>query len=288
MDKERNFWIVGGDFRQVKLAEQLEADGHTVHTAALEKGMGKLLRKSPPMDAARAHCVLLPLPVLTEAGLLNAPLGEGEYTIEDIFKKLHPGQVVCGGLVSPAVQEAAREYRLRLYDYYEREELKIANAVPTAEGAIQVAMENMPATLHDSRVLVIGFGRVGKLCAHRFKSLGARVSVAARQCEDWAWAEAYGYGIEDSGRLSYWLGGYDLIVNTVPAMMLDSHHLERVQPGVLIIDLASLPGGVDFDAAREMGLNALSLPGIPGKTAPVTAALAIKNAVYNILHELGV
>lgn len=287
MDRERNFWVVGGDFRQIKLIEMLESDGHTVHTAALEKGFAKMAKQSPPVDAARAHCVILPLPVLKDEKL-NAPLAERTYSLEEILDQLHPGQIVCGGLLSSEVVEKAKERGLRLFDYYEREECKILNAVPTAEGAIQVAMENMPVTLHEARVLVIGFGRVGKLTAHRMKSLGARVTVAARKCEDWAWAQAYGYGTEDSRQLAYWLGGYDLIINTVPAMILDRKHLERVQAGVFVIDLASLPGGIDFDVAKELGVHAVSLPGIPGKTAPVTAAKAIQESVYNILHELGV
>lgn len=243
MDRERNFWVVGGDLRQVKLVEMLENDGNTVHTEALEKGL-PLGKKSYSMDAARAHCVILPLPVLKE-GVLNAPLGEEPYTLNELLDRLHPGQIVCGGMLSEEVIRQGNERGLRLFDYYEREECKIANAVPTAEGAIQVAMENMPVTLHGSRALVIGFGRVGKLTAHRLQSLGARVTVAARKCEDWAWAQAYGYDTEDSGRLEYWMGGFDLIVNTVPALILDQIHLERVQSGAFIIDLASLPGGVD-------------------------------------------
>ena len=288
MDQERNFWVVGGDLRQLKLAELLEADGNTVHTAAFDTGIPEGRETSAFVDAARAHCVILPLPVLGEDGLLNAPFSRKEVTLEEILDQLHPGQVVCGGLLSEQVIKEAEKRSLRLFDYYEREECKIANAVPTAEGAIQVAMENMPTTLHGSRVLVIGYGRVGKLCAHRFKNLGAKVTVAARSCEDWAWAKAFGYGVEDSRRLLHWLGGYGLIINTVPVMMLDREHLERVSQGVFIIDLASKPGGVDLVAAREMGINALSLPGIPGRSAPVSAAKAIGEAVYNVLHEWGV
>lgn len=289
MERERNFWIVGGDLRQLRLAQQLEGDGHTVHTVALEKAVTEQEESAPMSDAARAHCVVLPLPVTKGTGdELNAPFAQEPLKLSDVLDQLHPGQVVCGGMLSQQVRDAASVRGLRLFDYYEREECKIANAVPTAEGAIQVAMENMPMTLHGARVLVIGFGRVGKLCAHRMQQLGARVTVAARRCEDWAWAQAYGYETEDSGRLQYWLGGYDLIVNSVPAMVLDRAHLERVQPGVVIIDLASAPGGVDYAAAKELGLRAMSLPGIPGRTAPVTAAKAIRDAIYNILHELGV
>lgn len=287
MDRERNFWIVGGDFRQVKLVEMLESDGNTVHTEALEKGLPSLAKKSGTMDAARAHCVILPLPVLKD-GALNAPLSEKKYTLSEILDQLHPGQIVCGGLLSDEVLRQGMERSLRMFDYYEREECKIANAVPTAEGAIQVAMENMDTTLHGCRALVIGFGRVGKLTAHRLQNLGARVTVAARKCEDWAWAQAYGYGTEDSMRLEYWMGGFDLIINTVPTMILNRAHLERVQPGAFIVDLASLPGGVDLEAAKALGLRAVNLPGIPGKTAPVTAAKAIRDSIYNILHELGV
>lgn len=146
----------------------------------------------------------------------------------------------------------------------------------------------MPSTLHGTKALVIGYGRVGKLTAHRLQNLGARVTVASRKCEDWAWAEAYGYGVEDSRQLLYWMGGYELIINTVPALILDEVHLERVQMDAFIIDLASDPGGVDMDAAARLGLNAQRLPGLPGKTAPKTAAKAIKDTIYNILHELGV
>lgn len=46
--------------------------------------------------------------------------------------------------------------------------------------------------------------------------------------------------------------------------------------------------GVDFEAAKSLGIRAVNLPGIPGKTAPITAAKAIRDSIYNILHELGV
>lgn len=285
METEKNFWVIGGDLRQVKLVEELRNEGHTVHTTALEKGFAT--EEKTVMQGEKAHCVILPLPVLKE-GKLHAPLGENPPSLADIFAQLHPMQVVCGGLISPEVEALAGEYNLRLVDYYEREECKIANAVPTAEGALQVAMENMEGTLHGARVLVIGFGRVGKITAHRFKHLGAKVTVAARKWEDFAWAEAYGYSTEDSRQLAFWMGAFDLIINTVPHMILDREHLSRVRQEAFIIDLATLPGGVDFPVAKDLGIRAVNLPGIPGKSAPRTAAKAIKESVYHILHEMGV
>ena len=149
-------------------------------------------------------------------------------------------------------------------------------------------MEELPITLHSARVLVVGYGRLGKVLARQLRGLGARVTVAARSCTDLAWAQVWSYGVERSDQLSGWLCSYDLVINTVPAPILGREELSDLKPGCLVIDLASKPGGVDLAAAAEMGVKVIWALSLPGKVAPVTAALAIKAALYNILTELGV
>ena len=160
-----------------------------------------------------------------------------------------------------------------------------AAALPTAEGAVQLAMEELSVTLHGARVLILGFGRVGKLTAHRMAALGARVLVAARDCGELAWAAAYGYEGVRLDTLDHELGGCRLIVNTVPAPVLGEERLQWADPAAFLLDLASAPGGIDRDAARRRGLRAVHAPGLPGRTAPETAAAAIRDAVRNILRE---
>ena len=201
---------------------------------------------------------------------------------------LRPGQVVCAGRASPELLALAEKRQLRLFDYFRREELAVANAVPTAEGAVQLAMEELPITLHGARVLVVGFGRVGKLTAHRFRALGARVSVAARKWEDLAWAEAYGYAPEHLEGLDECLCAYDLVVNTAPARVLDADRLAQLEPDCLVIDLASRPGGVDMEAASELGVRVIWALSLPGKVAPVTAGKILRDTICHILCELGV
>ena len=72
----------------------------------------------------------------------------------------------------------------------------------------------------------------------------------------------------------------------IPAQVLDRRRLGWVNPGAFLLDLASAPGGVDQAAVKERGLRVLQAPGLPGRTAPVTAAAAIRDAVYHILWEL--
>lgn len=278
--EEKNIWVVGGDRRQVYLAGLLREDGHTLHTVGLgekERGLD---------DLALAHCVILPLPVLGKNGRIHTPLSQEKIDLSQVLDHMRPGQVFCGGMVSPEVREAGERAGLQVFDYYAREECMVANAVPTAEGAVQVAMEQMPFTLHSARVLVLGFGRVGKLTAHRMRALGARVTVAAADYGDLAWAAAYNYESIRLEELACELGGFQLIVNTIPAQVLDARRLAWVDPAVFILDLASAPGGVDLIRGEELGLHILQAPGLPGRTAPVTAAAAIRDSIYHILWEL--
>ena len=288
MRHELDIWIIGGDRRQARLAGLLAEDGHTVHTLGLGPAADGVKEERELSGAALADCVVLPLPVAAPGGKLNAPLAEGELPLERVFAALRPGQVICAGRVDPATEVLAGDRGLVLHDYFAREELAVANAVPTAEGAIQIAREEMPVTLHGSRVLVIGYGRLGKALAPRLAGLGAKVSVAARKYADLAWAEGFGFGTEHTGELIGWLCGYDLIVNTVPVPVLGEEELKELKPECVVIDLASLPGGVDFRAAEALGIKAVQALSLPGRVAPATAAAYLRSTICHILNELGV
>ena len=289
MRKELNFWVLGGDLRQGKLAQLLAEDGHQVHTYALEEGTpgGGPAAEESLAGAAEADCVILPLPVCQGEGRLNCPLSARRPALSAVLDALVPGQTVVGGLVDPITAALAEERGLTVLDYFAREELAVANAAPTAEGAVQIAMEQLPITIHGAKVLVVGYGRVGRVAAQRFAALGADVAVAARRYESLAWAQVMGYGAVMTGQLAGRLSGYDLVVNTVPALVLGEAELAGLKPDCLVLDLASKPGGVDLGAAARLGRTVIWALSLPGKVAPATAGAAIKNTIYHMLHELG-
>lgn len=283
-------WVVGGDQRQARLAELLAASGHTVYTFALEEAgaLAGAEARAGLEQAGQSDCVILPLPAMGEGETLNAPLSRHTYAMSHILTAVGTGPVVCAGRVDPSLAALARRLGVSLHDYAAREEFAVANAVPTAEGALQLAMEELPVTLHGARVLVIGYGRLGRALAPRLSALGARVTVAARKWSDLAWVRAHGWEAEHSGQLRGWLCAYDLIINTVPAPVLDEACLSDLKADCLVLDLASKPGGVDFDAARRLGVSVIWALSLPGKVAPVTAGVIVRDTVYHILDELGV
>lgn len=164
----------------------------------------------------------------------------------------------------------------------------IACAIPTAEGAIQIAMEELCITLHDARALVIGNGRIGKLLSARLAGLGAHVTVSARSNADFAWINAMGMQALDTRSLAGHLAPFDVIFNTAPTRVLGNAELAEMQEETLILDLASKPGGVDFAAAQQLGRRAIWALSLPGKVAPMSSAVAIRDTIYHVLQEEGI
>ena len=276
--------VLGGDLRQVYLARLLHADRWNVMTWGLEKANAPF---GVSFDhALRAGIIVLPLPVC-RGDQLNLPLTDTQISCETLWRGLHPDQIILGGSAGSISRHLKHQYDLEIWDYYDREEVQVANAVPTAEGAIMRAMELSSSTLHGSHCLVVGYGRIGKILAHRLRALGVNVTVSARRQSDIAWIEAYGYQAIHTESISEEMGSYDLIFNTVPALVLTRSCLERAKSSCILLELASMPGGIDTVAVKEYGLQFAVERGLPGIVAPESAAKYIRDAIYHILNEQG-
>ena len=98
-------------------------------------------------------------------------------------------------------------------------------------------------------------------------------------------AEVYGCRSIHTKDLKEYIDRYSIIINTAPAVLLDAETLERANRSSLVIDLASKPGGVDFETAAALGIRAVWLLSLPGKIAPLTAGETIGKTISNILAE---
>ena len=198
---------------------------------------------------------------------------------------LPPGAFLVTAKASDALKEAAWKYGFRLIEYGNIPSFVEENGAITAEGALQIAMRHRLRTLRGSDVLVIGYGGIGKPLSAMLKSLGADVSVAVRREEQLWILKGEGYRPILSKDLLQFAGEYDVIFNTAPQLLLTRPVLEQLSPGVLIVDLASRPGGVDWKTAREMELKAVHALALPGQLTPVSGAIAIQHAIYQICEE---
>ena len=173
-------------------------------------------------------------------------------------------------------------------DFLSREDFAILNAIPTAEGALELAMSKMPVTLHGSQTLVVGYGRIGKLLCKNLLALGAHVTASARKDSDFSWMDAHGVRPVHTMKLDGILHRYDAVFNTIPHLTLTSARLREAKPSCVVIDLASAPGGTDFKAAERLGLCCHWALSLPGKCAPESAARYMRLVLERILSERGV
>ncbi|WP_302779389.1 NAD(P)-dependent oxidoreductase, partial [Anaerotruncus colihominis] len=180
----------------------------------------------------------------------------------------------------------AEQFDIEMIDYLEREELAVKNAVITAEGAVAIAMEELPIALFGSRCLIVGHGRIARALIRILRGMGASVTVAARSYGSLAEIEAEGCRAVRTDALKTSVKAADVVINTVPARMLTEPVLSALKHDALVIDLASRPGGVDLAAAGRLGVKTIWALSLPGKTAPITAGEIILHTIENCLSEL--
>ncbi len=279
---EKKISIIGGDLRIVNLAKMLAEDGFEVITYALEKAeelsnfaKGETLEET----ILKSEYIVTSIPLSKDGKIVNTPYSDVKLTIPELRNHLQGKKLISGKL-----DESFRnDSTIECYDILEMEEYAVLNAIATAEGAIQIAMEEYPKTLSGSNILVMGFGRIGKILAKMLQGIGANVYCEARKEPDLAYIKAYGYKPIHLKSLDEHLPKFDIIINNIPVLVLDENRLNQVKKDVLILDLASNPGGVDFEYAKQNNLKTIWALALPGKVAPVSAAQYIRDTIYNIL-----
>lgn len=266
------FLIAGGDKRTVELLKLLKEDGHSIITYGLENNNNQL----EALLTQEFDAIIGPIPFTTDGKNLNAPFAKNKIPINE-FLKLLKNQTLIAGAISTEIKEK----NIKIIDILECEDLVIYNTIATAEGTIKIAIENTEKNLHESKILILGFGRVAKTLAVKLKGLSNRVTCAARKPKDLAWIDTLGFNVQDINNLD--LTNFDIIINTVPQIILTDKRLQTIANDSLIIDLASKPGGIDKEALKKTNLKYIWALGLPGKVAPLSSAQYIKNAIYSIL-----
>ncbi len=274
--KGLNILIIGGDRRELELYFCLKEMGARVLLYGFD-------RKAPfsiqdiiwdlSLEISRTHVIITPLNGIEEDGLIYTPLFKEKVCVYDtVFREgVKAGTLFIAGYVNPVIKKTFEQKGIIVCETREMDEISILNAIPTAEGAIQFAMQNTEFTINNSNCLVLGYGRCGRVLAEALKGLGANVTVSVRKSSVLAWVIASRMNPLPLGELVPWVHKYHIIFNTIPAVIISEEVLSNVQKEALIIDLASYPGGVNHAAAERLSIKAVNLPGLPGKVAPKTA-----------------
>ena len=291
MRRDTKIAFVGGDMRQIYCARKIADEGFE----AAVYGFGKeacdigLCTKCVELSDVleKADVVVLPLPASNDSVFINTPLSDKSIKLDDALAVSSGAKLILYGGSCPKIEQHCKKYGIACIDYSKRDDFQILNAEPTAEGALDIAINEMKKTLCGSTALVIGYGRIGKILSRYLCALGARVYSSARKPGDLAYIKLSESKAIHTNDISRILPECDLILNTVPKTLLKDELLDLIRKDALIIDLASKPGGIDFKPAKEKGLNVIWALSLPGKTAPISAGEILADTILEIESESG-
>ncbi len=282
--------FLGGDARQLEVIQRLyDLDANLVligfdNLQQSYSGVRKAELSETPFEQADA--VILPVIGTDDGGKVEAIFSKADLRLEERFIAALPKHAkIYTGMAKPYLRKLCANHSISLVELLDRDDVAIYNSIPTAEGAVMIAIQNTDITLHGSQCIVLGLGRTGLTLARTLKGLGANVRAGVRKPDHFARALEMGLVPFHTDRLADEARTADIIFNTVPTLIVTAGVLAHMQPKSIVIDLASKPGGTDFRYAERRGIKALLAPGLPGIVAPKTAGRIIANVVSELILE---
>lgn len=290
MKRNLNMLVMGGDARFLEVIKTLADEGVTIFAA----GFGNYRFSDSSihhadldhLDLGKIDAITLPVAGSDTSGEIEVDYDSQPLFIsEKVLKKTPDHCAVYTGTSNNFLEKITKATNRKLVELFARDDMAVYNSIPTAEGALKLAMEETDVTIHGANVMVLGFGRVGMTVARLFAAVGASVKVAARKPSALARAKEMGLTPVKMDEIKEKAGEAAIFINTVPHLILDKDFINNMRPTSLILDLASKPGGTDFKFAEEKGIKALHALGLPGKNAPKTAGEIIGRVLIGLLKE---
>ncbi|MFF2089064.1 dipicolinate synthase subunit DpsA [Paenibacillus sp. NPDC058174] len=282
--------LLGGDARQLEVIRKLSELDATVTVSGFE-GLhssldGAVHAEFDEQLFDNIDALLLPAVGTDDQGLIHTVFSDREIRLLDQHLARAPKHCkVYTGMAKPYLRNICREQGLELIELFDRDDVAIYNSIPTAEGAIMLAIQNTDITIHGSTSMVLGFGRTGFTMARTLQGLGADVLIGVRRTEHFARAAEMGFKPFYTSKLLEYTGNIDLLFNTIPTMIVTAQIIANLPSRAVIIDLASKPGGTDFRFAEKRGIKAMLAPGLPGIVAPKTAGRIIADCLSQLIMD---
>lgn len=294
MNYSYDYAVIGGDRRQVYLAEELtHSENHiccyALCAAADERRCSdtSLITTVTSLAEAcsRSACIICPIPFCKNGTFLNQSAFSENLPVNLILSSLSAGQTFFAGCIPENFRSAAADMNVHVFDLMKDPTLPFYNSIATAEGAVCEAIKRSPFNLHQSSCAVLGYGKCGRTLSTYLKGMFCHVCVISNQEEELAQAALIADRTGTLKDFETYAKDFDFIFNTIPSAVVNSRLLAKMKSSVTIVDIASAPGGVDFAAAQELGLCAALCPGLPGKYSPASSARAIKEIIEKNLKE---
>lgn len=282
--------VIGGDARQLEIIRkltELDARLSLIGFEQLDHAFtGAVKEKLDEVDFSNMDALILPVPGTNLEGHVETIFSNEKVILTaEMLLKTPEHCTIYSGISNTFLNGITKEANRPLVQLFERDDVAIYNSIPTVEGTIMMAIQHTDFTIHGSNITVLGLGRVGMSVARTFHALGAKIKVGARKTEHLARITEMGLTPFHLNEIEHQVKDTDILINTIPLLIVTASVISKMPAHTLIIDLASKPGGTDFRYAEKRGIKALLAPGLPGIVAPKTAGQILANVLAQLLQD---
>lgn len=284
--------FLGGDQRQPTMIRELLRGDREVHVVGFKNiELPPDVVKKDISDVVISEYDVIVFPVsgvnndYTVCSKFDGPILLGPKFLSD----RKPNAKVFSGIMTPKLQEMANESQCTIVPLMEDLAVRKQNSVPTVEGIIADVINNTDITISQSTIFVLGYGNVGKLLVDYLIMMGADVRVGVEEDSDFDYLNERGIKAIYTAnyfRMSSMMNDSNIIINTVPTLLIDDEYMSYMRKTVYILDISSKPHGVDFDAAALRKIKCKLYQGIPSVVAPKTAGKILSRKIDSIIREV--
>jgi len=263
--EERTILLLGGDARMAELGRLFWEAGYSVFMLGWGENLPPWAREPEP--DGRYDAFVGPTPGSRDGMFWNTPMAPNTMPLTEEW----PGRCKQAWFFGKPEGFSG-------VDLMGDETFLQKNARLTAAGMVRILLERGEKSPSDEKILILGYGRIGKHLSRMLRSLGAEPTVTLRKEIDRAFAGAQGQTYVEFDRVGNILPEATVIINTIPKLPTGSLPVENIRPDARIYDLA--PGSLKTACP---GLEVADLPGIPGRFYPMSAARAQFFALRNAM-----
>ncbi len=279
--------FLGGDQRQLIVINELSKK-HVIDVIGYEKidlNVNKINLKD--LNISIYDIIIFPVNGVQKDYFLTSSFNDEKLKLNpDLLNNAKEKALIFTGIKTKYLEEMLKLSNKKVISLMEDKEIQIENSIPTVEGIIADIVFNTLETLKNSNILILGYGNIGKLLTEKLKVLDAVITVGVIENNDYEELLLNGtntFYTNDTVAFSEAVKQKNIIVNTVPSVLLNKYYLDLIDKDTYILDVASYPHGVDFEYAKSINIKHKLFLGIPSIVAPKTAGRILSKKINTMI-----
>lgn len=285
-----NVLILGGDLRYLEIIDDLKSR-YNVDLVGYKNTYIDGVRNIDIDDVSIGlyDVIILPVNGVMDKNMINCRFNNVLIELpKDLFVDTKDDVLIFSGISTPCLDKMLEVSNRNCVYMMKDKNVIRENSIPTAEGVLADVINNTECTLGDSKILVFGYGNVGRVIVAYLRYFNSDICVSIIDDNDKKDLDNLGikcfYSNCISDLVSH-ISEADVIINTVPGTIISDNLIKYINRDCYVLDIASHPHGINSEVLDEFFIKNKLYLGIPGKIAPKTSGKILLKKINEVMGD---